>query len=72
VDELWEKLSAGGETQQCGWLQDKFGVSWQIIPTILGQLLQDENAAKAQNVMKAMLQMEKIEIQALKLAYEEG
>ena len=72
VDELWEKLSAGGRTQQCGWLQDKFGVSWQIVPTILGELLQDENAAKAQNVMKAMLQMEKIEIEPLKLAYEQG
>ncbi|TDF96276.1 VOC family protein [Paenibacillus piri] len=70
VDELWEKLSAGGEAQRCGWLRDKFGVSWQIIPTTLGELLHDPDPAKAGRVMQAMLQMNKIDIQALKRAYE--
>lgn len=70
VDELWEKLSAGGEQGQCGWLTDKFGLSWQIIPTVLGKLLQDEDAEKAGRVMQAMLQMHKIDIEALKQAYE--
>jgi predicted 3-demethylubiquinone-9 3-methyltransferase (glyoxalase superfamily) len=69
VDELWEKLSAGGAKNRCGWLQDKFGVSWQIIPTVLGQLLQDKDAAKSNKVMQAMLQMDKIDIQALRQAY---
>jgi predicted 3-demethylubiquinone-9 3-methyltransferase (glyoxalase superfamily) len=72
VDELWEKLSEGGETQQCGWLKDKFGLTWQIIPSILGDLLQDENEEKAANVMKAMMQMEKIDIAGLKAAYDRG
>ena len=72
VDELWEKLSAGGAPQQCGWLQDKYGLSWQIIPTILGKLLQDKDPAKANRVMKAMLQMTKIDIARLKQAYEQG
>ena len=58
VDELWEKLSAGGETSRCGWLKDKYGLSWQVIPSILGKLLQDKNAEKSQRVMKAMMQME--------------
>ena len=71
VDELWEKLSAGGEKGQCGWLKDKFGVSWQIIPTALGQLLGDKDPRKAQNVMQAMLQMTKIDIAALRRAYEQ-
>lgn len=71
VDELWEKLSAGGETQRCGWLKDKYGVSWQIIPTVLGQLLSDKDAAKSQRVMNAMLQMNKIDIDGLKKAYEQ-
>jgi predicted 3-demethylubiquinone-9 3-methyltransferase (glyoxalase superfamily) len=69
VDELWEKLSEGGEPGQCGWLTDRFGVSWQIIPTVLGQLLQDSNPRKAQNVMDAMLQMSKIDIAGLEHAY---
>lgn len=69
VDELWEKLSEGGEKQQCGWLKDKFGVSWQIVPTILDQLLQDEDPEKSKRVMEAMLQMEKLDIQALQDAY---
>jgi len=72
VDELWEKLSAGGAPQQCGWLQDKYGLSWQIIPTILGKLLQDKDPAKANRVMKAMLQMTKIDIARLKQAYEQA
>jgi predicted 3-demethylubiquinone-9 3-methyltransferase (glyoxalase superfamily) len=70
VDDLWERLSEGGEEGPCGWLKDRFGVSWQIIPTILGQLLQDEDADKANRVMKAMLQMGKIDIAGLKEAYE--
>ena len=69
VDELWEKLSAGGEKQMCGWLKDKYGVSWQIIPTILGELLQDKDSEKAERVMKTMLQMGKIDIAGLKRAY---
>jgi predicted 3-demethylubiquinone-9 3-methyltransferase (glyoxalase superfamily) len=70
VDELWEKLSAGGEKSRCGWLKDKYGLSWQIIPSILGKLLQDKNAEKAKRVMTAMLQMSKIEIKALQQAYD--
>jgi predicted 3-demethylubiquinone-9 3-methyltransferase (glyoxalase superfamily) len=70
VDELWETLSAGGEPGRCGWLKDKFGVSWQIIPSILGELLQDEDDAKSDRVMRAMLQMDKIDIQGLQQAYE--
>lgn len=71
VDEFWEKLSAGGQIQQCGWLQDKYGLSWQIVPTILGKLLQDKDPAKSQRVMKAMLQMKKIDIKTLKQAHEQ-
>ncbi|HUX12861.1 MAG TPA: VOC family protein [Spirochaetia bacterium] len=70
VDGLWAKLSAGGEPGQCGWLKDRFGVSWQIVPTILGELLQDKDPAKAGRVMSAMLQMKKIDIADLKRAYE--
>ncbi len=70
VDELWEKLSAGGEPGRCGWLKDKFGVSWQIIPSILGEMLQDEDDAKSDRVMQAMLQMGKIDIAGLTRAYE--
>jgi predicted 3-demethylubiquinone-9 3-methyltransferase (glyoxalase superfamily) len=72
VDEYWEKLSEGGEKGPCGWLTDKFGVSWQIVPRALGELLSDEDPAKAQRVMKAMLQMSKIEIAGLREAYESG
>lgn len=71
VDELWEKLSDGGEKVECGWLRDKYGVSWQIVPTILGELLQDQDAEKSERVMKAMLQMKKIDIKGLKQAYEQ-
>jgi predicted 3-demethylubiquinone-9 3-methyltransferase (glyoxalase superfamily) len=70
VDELWDKLSAGGEKQRCGWLKDKFGLSWQIIPSVLGKLLSDPDPAKAQAVMQAMLKMDKIVIADLKKAYE--
>jgi predicted 3-demethylubiquinone-9 3-methyltransferase (glyoxalase superfamily) len=72
VDELWEKLSQGGERHRCGWLKDRFGVSWQIIPTALGQMLHDKDAEKSKRVMKAMLQMDKIDIKTLKQAYEQG
>lgn len=72
VDELWEKLSAGGSPGPCGWLKDKFGVSWQIIPTALGELLGDPDPAKAQRVMQAMLQMSKIEIAGLQRAYAQA
>jgi predicted 3-demethylubiquinone-9 3-methyltransferase (glyoxalase superfamily) len=71
VDELWEKLSAGGKTERCGWLTDKFGLSWQIIPAVLGELLQDKDPQKSQRVMQAMLQMGKIDIERLKQAYEQ-
>jgi predicted 3-demethylubiquinone-9 3-methyltransferase (glyoxalase superfamily) len=70
VDELWEKLSAGGKTNRCGWLDDKFGVTWQIIPTTLGRLLQDKDAVRANRVMKAMMQMDKIDIARLQQAYD--
>jgi predicted 3-demethylubiquinone-9 3-methyltransferase (glyoxalase superfamily) len=70
VDELWEKLSEGGEEGRCGWLKDKYGLSWQIIPSILGKLMQDEDAGKAKKVMEAMFKMDKIDIKALKQAYE--
>jgi predicted 3-demethylubiquinone-9 3-methyltransferase (glyoxalase superfamily) len=71
VDELWERLTAdGGKPGPCGWLTDRFGVSWQIIPRALGELMSDENAAKSQAVMQAMLQMSKIEIEGLRRAYE--
>jgi predicted 3-demethylubiquinone-9 3-methyltransferase (glyoxalase superfamily) len=72
VDELWERLSEGGEKGQCGWLKDKFGVSWQIVPTILGELLNDPDAEKASRVTKAMLQMGKLDIEGLKQAYKQG
>lgn len=71
VDELWDKLSAGGEKGPCGWLKDRFGVSWQIVPTVLQEMLQDEDADRANRVMKAMLQMTKIDIPALEKAYAE-
>ena len=72
VDELWDKLSAGGEPGRCGWLKDKFGVSWQIIPTALGELLGDPNPKKAQAAMLAMLQMGKIDIATLRQAHAQA
>lgn len=71
VDEFWEKLSAGGEKSRCGWLKDKFGLSWQIVPTVLTELLQDKDAEKSRRVMEAMLQMDKLDINKLRQAYEQ-
>jgi predicted 3-demethylubiquinone-9 3-methyltransferase (glyoxalase superfamily) len=71
VDELWEKLSAGGEKSRCGWLKDKYGLSWQVIPTALGEMLQDKDPKKSQRVMQAMLQMDKIDIAGLRRAYDQ-
>ncbi len=68
VDELWEKLSDGGKKGQCGWLEDKYGVSWQIVPSILGELLGDKNPARSQKVMQAMLKMKKLDIKGLQEA----
>jgi predicted 3-demethylubiquinone-9 3-methyltransferase (glyoxalase superfamily) len=70
IDEFWDKLSEGGEKSRCGWLKDKFGLSWQIVPPILGQLLNDKDPEKSKRVMMAMLKMSKIEIQKLEDAYE--
>jgi predicted 3-demethylubiquinone-9 3-methyltransferase (glyoxalase superfamily) len=70
IDELWERLAEGGEKGPCGWLTDRFGVSWQIIPRVLGEMLQDEDAERAKRVLNAMLQMSKIEIDGLRRAYE--
>jgi predicted 3-demethylubiquinone-9 3-methyltransferase (glyoxalase superfamily) len=70
VDELWEKLSAGGQPGHCGWLKDKFGLSWQIVPSVLVEMLQDKDVEKSQRVMQAMMQMRKIDIAGLKQAYE--
>jgi predicted 3-demethylubiquinone-9 3-methyltransferase (glyoxalase superfamily) len=72
VDELWEKLAEGGEKNRCGWLKDKYGLSWQIIPSVLGKLLQGKDVEKANRVMKAMLQMDKIDIKRLQQAYDRG
>lgn len=72
VDELWAKLSAVPEAEQCGWLQDKFGVSWQIVPSILGELVQDKDPAKSNRVMQTMLQMKKLDIAALQAAYDDA
>ena len=70
VDHFWEKLSAGGEEVQCGWLKDRFGVSWQVVPTVLVEMLQDKDPEKSKRVMAAMLKMKKIDIEPLKKAYE--
>jgi len=73
VDDLWKKLTAnGGEESQCGWLKDRFGLSWQIIPTALGEMLGDQDPVKARRAMKAMLQMKKIDIKGLRQAFEQG
>jgi predicted 3-demethylubiquinone-9 3-methyltransferase (glyoxalase superfamily) len=71
IDEMWEKLSAGGAKSRCGWLKDKYGLSWQVVPPILGEMLQDKDAQKSQRVMAAMMQMDKIDISLLKKAYEQ-
>src|SRR5258708_7139663 len=70
VDELWEKLSAGGEKSRCGWLKDKYGLSWQIIPSALSEMMRDKDPAKARRVMEAMMKMSKIDIQGLRDAYD--
>jgi len=70
VDELWEKLSEGGEEGQCGWLKDKYGLSWQIVPTVLSKMLQDKDPKKSERVMQALIQMRKFDIKRLKQAYE--
>ncbi len=70
VDELWAKLSEGGEEGQCGWLKDRYGVSWQVVPTALSEMLQDEDSERANRVMKAMLKMKKIDTEGLKKAHE--
>jgi predicted 3-demethylubiquinone-9 3-methyltransferase (glyoxalase superfamily) len=70
VDEYWERLSEGGEEGPCGWLKDRFGVSWQIVPTVLDEMLQDGDSERANRVMKAMLQMKKIDIAGLQEAYD--
>src|SRR6266513_1752487 len=68
VDKFWKKLSAGGKEVQCGWLKDKYGLSWQIVPTVLGELLSDKDAAKSQRIIQAVLQMVKLDIKKLKQA----
>jgi len=72
VDELWEKLSAGGQPGQCGWLKDKFGLSWQIVPSALVEMLQDQDAERSNRVMQAMMQMRKIDVASLRRAYANG
>jgi predicted 3-demethylubiquinone-9 3-methyltransferase (glyoxalase superfamily) len=69
IDRLWEKLSQGGEKGRCGWLKDKFGVSWQIVPSVLGEMLQDKDAERSKRAMEAMLKMDKLDIKTLKQAY---
>jgi predicted 3-demethylubiquinone-9 3-methyltransferase (glyoxalase superfamily) len=71
VDEFWEKLSAGGEKQVCGWLKDKYGVSWQIVPAVLGEMLQDKDTEKSSRVMAALMKMTKLDIKLLRQAYEQ-
>jgi len=71
VDRFWEKLSEGGKTLQCGWLQDKYGISWQVVPTVLIELLNDADPVKSNRVMQAMLLMNKIDIEGIRRAYEQ-
>ena len=72
VDELWQKLSEGGAKSQCGWLKDKYGLSWQIVPTVVGKMMQDKDAEKANKVMQAILQMQKLNMKRLTQAYDQG
>lgn len=72
VDDLWEKLSEGGKKERCGWLKDKFGLSWQIVPSILGEMLADKDPEKTKRVMQAIFQMDKIDINVLKRAYDQA
>ncbi len=71
VDHFWDRLSEGGEKLQCGWLKDRFGVSWQIVPSALGEMLSSSDAARARRVTQAMLKMQKLEIEGLRRAYEQ-
>jgi predicted 3-demethylubiquinone-9 3-methyltransferase (glyoxalase superfamily) len=71
VDELWEKLSAGGGKGRCGWLTDQYGVSWQIIPSALGQMMQDKNPERSKRVMSALRKMDKLDVRALQQAYDQ-
>jgi predicted 3-demethylubiquinone-9 3-methyltransferase (glyoxalase superfamily) len=70
VDELWEKLTEGGEESQCGWLKDKYGLSWQIIPKVLGELLSGKEPEKSGRAMQAMLKIQKIDVKTLQEAYD--
>jgi len=70
VDYFWEKLSEGGSKEQCGWLRDKYGLSWQVVPSVLGRILSDPDTAKSQRAMKAMMQMKKLDIEGLERAFE--
>lgn len=70
IDELWERLSEGGRIQRCGWLQDKYGLSWQVVPSGLGDLLQGDDPERSGNVMKAMLEMDKLDLDGLRRAYD--
>ncbi|HEX5530820.1 MAG TPA: VOC family protein [Methylomirabilota bacterium] len=70
IDHFWQQLSAGGQEVECGWLKDKFGVSWQVVPTILGELLQDKDPEKPKRVMAALMKMKKLDIGGLHRAYE--
>ncbi len=72
VDYFWDRLSEGGEAGPCGWLKDRFGLSWQVVPSVLGEMLQDTDREKANRVMQAMLQMSKLDIATLQHAYEQG
>ena len=72
IDALWEGLGSGGRIQRCGWLQDRYGVSWQVVPRILGTMLQDADAARADRVMRAMMGMVKLDVAGLQRAYEGG
>jgi predicted 3-demethylubiquinone-9 3-methyltransferase (glyoxalase superfamily) len=72
VDYFWSKLSEGGQPSRCGWLKDRYGVSWQIVPSVLPKLLQDKNAGKSNSVMQAMLKMDKLDIERLKQAHDQG
>jgi len=70
VDYFWEKLSEGGSKEQCGWLRDKYGLSWQVVPSVLGRILSDPDTTKSQRAMKAMMQMKKLDIEGLERAFE--
>ena len=72
IDELWASLSTGGKEAECGWLKDRYGLSWQIVPTVLGEMMNDKDPKKSQRVMKALLRMKKLDVAGLEKAYHEG